>query len=377
MDGLPMKTDFKTAKEFQDFRKTAHRKKQLKALVEYLDDVEVAARDLVKKIYADKGEFTFDDFKENWMAKPNLAQDDVIAALKSYSDQLYQEGRISTSRVYKNSMKSLKRFTGKDKLSFKEITPNWLREYENWMTEEIENSITTVAMYLRSVKKVFNDEIASGKLPQNLYPFGRRGYKMPESNNVKKAITKEQVISIIEYKTRTTSMEYYRDLWVFSYLANGINPKDILHLKYKTINDDEIVFLRAKSRFSRPKEIRISLHPKIMEIIDKWGNAEKSPDNYVFPEITKGMTPVEAFNRQEAVVKSMNRYMLLIEGALKIEKHITTYTARHSMATVLKRTGASVDQIQEFVGHSTPQQTQRYLDSFDLETKKEMSRKLF
>ena len=56
--------------------------------------------------------------------------------------------------------------------------------------------------------------------------------------------------------------------------------------------------------------------------------------------------------------------------ALGIEKKITTYVARHSFSTQLKRSGASIEIIQEFLGHTTKTTTQNYLDSFDDETKK-------
>ena len=44
---------------------------------------------------------------------------------------------------------------------------------------------------------------------------------------------------------------------------------------------------------------------------------------------------------------------------------LITYVARHSYATVLKRSGVSTSIISESLGHSSEKVTQIYLDSFE------------
>lgn len=46
---------------------------------------------------------------------------------------------------------------------------------------------------------------------------------------------------------------------------------------------------------------------------------------------------------------------------------ISTYTARHSYATVLKRSGANIAYISESLGHSDLKTTENYLASFEKE----------
>ena len=47
------------------------------------------------------------------------------------------------------------------------------------------------------------------------------------------------------------------------------------------------------------------------------------------------------------------------------DKPLTTYAARHSFATVLKRSGAPIEFISESLGHKSLQTTEAYLDSFE------------
>ena len=46
---------------------------------------------------------------------------------------------------------------------------------------------------------------------------------------------------------------------------------------------------------------------------------------------------------------------------LEIDKKVTTYVARHTFSTVLKRSGASTEFIQEALGHSNIKTTENYL----------------
>ena len=55
---------------------------------------------------------------------------------------------------------------------------------------------------------------------------------------------------------------------------------------------------------------------------------------------------------------------------LGISKPVTTYTARHSFSTVLKRSGVSIEYISESLGHSSLQTTENYLDSFEDDVKR-------
>ena len=85
-------------------------------------------------------------------------------------------------------------------------------------------------------------------------------------------------------------------------------------------------------------------------IIDKWGN-KPLPDNYIFPYMKGNETAIAAKAITRDVVKRINKRMKLIGEELGIG-NITTYTARHSYATVLKRSGVNISYISESLGHT-------------------------
>lgn len=67
--------------------------------------------------------------------------------------------------------------------------------------------------------------------------------------------------------------------------------------------------------------------------------------------------------------------MKQVASELKIP-HISTYTARHSFATVLKRAGVNIAYISESLGHSNLKTTEHYLASFEREEREKNSKLL-
>ena len=57
--------------------------------------------------------------------------------------------------------------------------------------------------------------------------------------------------------------------------------------------------------------------------------------------------------------------MIPVSSEKRIPIKLTTYVARHSYATVLKRAGVATSIISESLGHSSEKVTQIYLDNFE------------
>lgn len=64
------------------------------------------------------------------------------------------------------------------------------------------------------------------------------------------------------------------------------------------------------------------------------------------------------------VIAKVNKTLKRIGEQLDVSIDLTTYVARHSFATVLKRSGVNTSLISEALGHSSEKVTQIYLDSF-------------
>lgn len=189
----------------------------------------------------------------------------------------------------------------------------------------------------------------------------------------------DDIKQIYYYQPTCESEARARDFWLFCFFANGINPKDIALLRYKNIDGEFIVFERAKiENATRGNSIPISIYinEDIAAIIERWGNKDKDPENFIFPILEHDITPLRQYELIELFIRSINDWMGKVCENLDIDRKATTYVARHSFATVLKRSGASTEFIQEALGHANKKTTENYLDSFEKEVKKEFASKL-
>lgn len=317
--------------------------------------------------------FTFDNFKEAFLENDDL-KNDVYYYFNKYIERLKLNGQIGTAITYECARNSLHKF--KPSLTFAEVTPIFLKKYENWMLSK-SNSITTIGIYLRCLRAIFNLQ----NIDKSIYPFGKgkNKYIIPTGKNIKKALTPNELAQIYNYNAPEGSkMQMARDYWIFLYLCNGMNVKDFCLLKWKNIDDDILRYHRAKtiSTNTENKPIIISLKKEALDIIRKWGIPSINKENYIFPHLNDNMTIDQKQAVIKQLVKTINKYMKRIAKELNIDKSITTYYARHSFATVLKRSGVNIGMISELLGHSNIKITENYLDGFEKDQIRESTKVL-
>lgn len=238
-------------------------------------------------------------------------------------------------------------------------------------------SITTVGIYLCSLRVILNLAKSNGIIRPEDYPFGRGKYVIPTGKNIKKALSKEEIKKIFEYPAAPGSpYERAKDFWLFSYLCNGINIADIALLKWSDVSGKTIVFERTKTkRTKRNNPIKIvALRDKYKdEIIKKWGCLGKP---YLFGIIKEKDSPEMILKRIVQFVQTINKWMKRIGEDLKLDLKLTTYVASHSFATILVRGGAPLEMASQLLGHSSLQTTQRYFAGFDLDKQLEYTKAL-
>jgi len=294
-----------------------------------------------------------------------------------YIKKLLGRNKIGSALNYQYAYNSLKEFGGNVQLN--KITEDWLFSYEHWMTTKERNSLTTVSIVLRSLRCIFN-EAASSSLniinKNRCYPFGKRKYQIPASRNTKLAFDASELRRLYEYKPVDPEIAKGMDYWWFLYFGNGMNLKDAALLRFKNIQEDFIIFRRAKTdRTSRATMLPISVYinEDMRAIIERRGNKSENPENFIFPILNSEMNPLQQHDEIKAFIRLINRSAQIACKEIGLSKKCTTKVSRHSFMTQQKRNGASIEEIQEAVGHTSPSTTQFYLDSFELEMKRSLA----
>lgn len=344
--------------------------------------------------------FTFEAFEALYI-KNRGAKDTIKEAFKERIAVLRGNGNISTAVLSECTITSLEKF--KTGLKFVDITPKLLSDYEAWMrkpkhiknkkTEKILTkpgaSTTTVSMYLRTLRTVFNDAISDGVISEELYPFNRsKGSKSKSGGSSKKyspcsgrkkkrAMNSNDLSALFYYKSDDKSKQQAADFWRFSYMFNGANFKDILLLKWKYIDVDFIRFNRAKTANTsdEPETVSASLEPEMRAVMSKYGIKSTNPEAYIFPFLNVNMDAETQYKKIQGFINFTNKKLKLICGELGI-KNVSTYWARHSFATTLKKNNANLELIRESLGHKNIKTTMDYLGSFDDDVKKELAKSI-
>lgn len=310
-------------------------------------------------------------------------QPQIYELLQNHINQL-KEIPNGTSSSYENALKSFKIF--KPKVSYHDLTPTFFRNYEIFMLSQ-GKSLTTVGIYCRALRITIIEARDKGYIKNKNYPFGlqtRGKYMIPTGNiNSRKALETKYIKEIIAFTSTIEDEIYARDIWLFSFYCNGMNMRDIFHLKLNNIQNEMLSFQRIKThRTARKiKSIEIPLSTPITTIINKWGSKKASMDQYMFPLLNSLSIyspnydfETEAYRLISNEVRRINRLLHIIEKKLNLPLNFTTTIARHSWATHLEQQGVPLAFISEGLGHTSIVTTQHYLCGFTKEQKKTYSK---
>jgi integrase len=308
--------------------------------------------------------------------------DNVIFELRKKGQSLIDAGNTSYGGSFLAAAESLSRFAKrKSALRFSSITGGFLSEYEAWMLKfgkvhrfdkiGTPASPTTVGFYLRCLRSAFNDAISAKVIRKEAYPFGT-DYKIPSSVSRRVPLTSEQVKQIMEFKCRNQIQQIGRDFWLFIYLCNGINPKDILNLRVRDIDVVNMTFsfVREKTksvRKGRQSRVEGVLFPQTLEVIDRWGVIGGKPVDYLFPFLNHKMTLTEKDIRKNYFVKQINEGIRAVCSDLGIEADVTSYVARHSFANRMIEAGTPIAYVSQALGHAKISTTEGYVGRLSTE----------
>mgnify|MGYP000046517838 FL=1 len=277
--------------------------------------------------------------------------------------------RLSYMLSIRQTYNSLLEFNRHLNIYFADIDVPWLKRYEAWLRKHGLSGNTIKGRFV-DIRTMYNVAIAENLIKVEHYPFRKYKVSKLQQETAKRAISKEDVNRITEYKTKSKSIQFAIDIFTFSYLMGGINFIDMAYLTRENIVDTRLVYIRHKTK----KLIKLPLHPKAIELIRKYHDDDNP---HLLPILMAyHKTEQQRFNRIHKVIVNVNNRLKNIGKELEIPITLTTYVARHSHATVLKKAGIATSIISEALGHSSERVTQTYLDSFGNEQMDEAMKSL-
>jgi integrase len=309
--------------------------------------------------------FNFKEFKRNFGVKSVTKSLDWYYL--SYIQKLKDNKQLRTADSYHTAYKKLTGFFGKE-FSFSRLSKDDLSRFERSL-EQDGRSLSTVGVYLRCLRTIYNLAIDDGAISRSDYPFGRNKYVIPSTRKRKLGLATNHLRVIANHTFEDPKHAYYRDLWLFSFYCNGMNMKDIAFLKYRNISHNILQFVRLKTANTNRQnrqEIALKLSFAASRIIVRWGNKPRNKDSYIFPIITQDMTPERQIAAYQQTVKMSGQMIKNIGEANKWKGQLNFMSARHSFGNLLQKSNQPLHVIQRALGHTDPKTTEHYLQDLDV-----------
>ena len=286
---------------------------------------------------------------------------------KQLIKELKEKGQIGNSYAYLNSYDTLKNFNKGKKLNytFSHIDVVFCKKFEDWMRRK-GNKDTTISYQFRTLRATFNRAITAKIVSKEKNPFSEFKLSHLNTKTMKRALSKSDILKIMDADCHDKSelSQLAHDLFCFSYLCGGISLVDMANLTPENIIEGRLIYQRQKTHGS----INLQLSDRALKIISKYSDYQKKA-YYFFPILhyKRHITPMQKHNRVRKYCLHINHELKILAKELNITANVTTYVARHSFATILKKSGVNIGIISQALGHQDIKTTQIYLSKFDNE----------
>lgn len=297
------------------------------------------------------------------------AKDDLRLYIPEVIGMLKREGKFPAMHVYACTLRSYEKFCAEERhpknttasLSMQEIfTPERLKEYEDWLAGQ-QSSPNTISTYMRTLQAVYNRWMSPGIEGYNPVLF-KDVYTNVESRT-KRALTAEQMEQLrnTDFSVLTLRQQQVLTYFLLMFMLRGMPFIDLAHLRKSDLRNRRITYRRHKTG----KLMVVDVPPDAMRLLQKY--RDKTDSEYLFPLLHGGLFMEEHHHRYQETLRHFNRELARLMKQLLPGVSVSSYTARHTWATLAYHSGVPVGLISQSLGHSSIRVTMTYLKPFDAE----------
>lgn len=297
------------------------------------------------------------------------AKDDLRLYMPEVIGMLKREGKFPAMHVYACTLRSYEKFCAEERhpknitasLSMQEIfTPERLKEYEDWLAGQ-QSSPNTISTYMRTLQAVYNRWMSPGIEGYNPVLF-KDVYTKVESRT-KRALTAEQMEQLrnTDFSVLTLCQQQVLTYFLLMFMLRGMPFIDLAHLRKSDLRNRRITYRRHKTG----KLMVVDVPPDAMRLLQKY--RDKTDSEYLFPLLHGGLFMEEHHHRYQETLRHFNRELARLMKQLLPGVSVSSYTARHTWATLAYHNGVPVGLISQSLGHSSIRVTMTYLKPFDAE----------
>lgn len=302
--------------------------------------------------------------------------------MMSVITDLENSGRYSTAHVYRCALKAALTYGGAAVL-LEEITPAWLYNYQAYLLAH-QLLWNTISTYMRMLRAVYNRAVDAGIVCYIPHQFkgvftGRQGnhQRALEGDEMRRILFNEgEVTSEVQQvdeanvivENKPDSHSRHNLLWARACLElmlrfHGMPFVDLAHLRKSDLRDGYLVIRRHKTG----RQLSIEVTPEAMVLLRCYTHHDPGSP-YLLDILDGKFTGKEAYQEYQRVLRLLNLRLSQLSLKRGVGHKVSSYSARHTWATVAKRCGIPVEVISEALGHASITTTEGYLKQFDNRT---------
>ena len=291
----------------------------------------------------------------------------------NYVEQLQRQGRHSSAHIYLCALHSFHRFMKATHVAFEAVSAVSLKAYERHL-QAAGASANTISTYLRMLRSIYNRGVDAEVAPFRPRLFSHV-YTGIDSRR-KKALDVKQLHRLLYARLDSMSMKRTQLLARAIFQLCGIPFADFARLRAHNVDGSILTYRRKKTGIA----VSIELLPCIRKTMSGLCAIRKREvsNDFLFDLLPHHMDAWDSHTQHKCyntALRRFNRQLQLLAQHLGISEHVSSYTLRHSWATLAKRQGSPVEAISEMLGHTSIRTTQIYLKGFELQALTKVNQK--
>ena len=225
----------------------------------------------------------------------------------------------------------------------------------------------TLSYYNRILRAIYNTAVEQ-ELTEDRQPFKKVYTGIAKT--VKRAVSIKTIRDIAHLDlSDKPSLDYARDMFMFSFYTRGMSFVDVAFLKKSDLYNGMLTYRRHKTG----QKLYIKWEKPMADIYGKHRGVPGSP--YMLDIIKPGNKEEE--RRQYMCRQASINYQLKTLGEMVgLQAPLTMYVARHSWASACKASNIPISVISEGMGHDSEETTRIYLAQLDTSVVDKANRKI-
>ncbi len=299
---------------------------------------------------------------------------DLQSYMAEVIEELKRNEKFPAVHIYLCTCNSFTKFCGSASMPLHEVfTPGRLKEYENWMMQQ-ELSLNTISTYMRTLRAVYNRWMPPGSTGHNPGLFN--GVYTKVTAQTKRALTGRQMRQLIDADLEQLTKEQQSVLayFVLMFLFRGMPFIDLAYLRKRDIDmrNGRITYRRHKTG----RQLVVQIPREALPLL-KTCKDNRPSSIYLFPILNaEPHDDWKLYQCYQDALRSFNKSLRRLALRLLPGVKISSYTARHTWATLSFHLGTPVGIISQALGHSSIRVTETYLKPFEEKRIDKENRKL-